>query len=837
MSYQRKIKRTGANQSEESPEFGFKDDETKKPWVTPFQLVAANSFCIIFLLIALAAVAAVALSGLSAESDFIAVQHLQASLTAEGNAVSSKSGGKHSHVVQQIDDGTDLYISVCTDVVPSPGKVEFKGRTIIGYNCAEPTNQCAMNSCNSTSGRCQEAPIAGAQCYLDATCGVGSGCNLETCQCQALPNSTVGCTTSDECPDISDRGICSGYVCNVEGVCVETIFEEGVCWSDSQCDSNTEYCDQTICNCVPRSVIQCTQNSDCPDISDRGDCVTNLCTAGVCTETTLGECWFAGQCAGMNETCDPDTCTCVSATAENCFADTDCPDLSDRGDCVENQCIDNTCVEVTLGTCWYDGQCDQPTQFCNQTSCSCALEPVVTCQQNSDCTDISDRGGCVENQCLAGTCVEVTLGTCWYDEQCTTSGEECNLMTCSCEPVITPSCSFDIECPNITDRGMCVSYQCIDNRCVETPTNECWFSDQCGAGEACDTESTCACIPIADTCDSGYDVRALPAPSTLLNLIFGWSITISEEHIVNLAVDDSGGMSNAFVLDLYTRFDSTWVFSSETGTSVTNPSIPGFEAGAVESYETLVAFIGRDSTGAQPQQSSLEIYRILVSNQLSLLQTIPLPLTSEPYVDVCIYEDTIVAVSEDAYIYDLSGVDTWSLTQTINGTEVYIQCSIWDFALVLSNLRDPTGDSYETYSLNAGTWSLLDTGTTTALDGSWGSVVVAINGQTALDDPPFNVFSSALEYPNSILAINTATGTNFETNRFIASTGPGVINGYNRNTIVSDTLMMNTQNVVNFQDRFDGFSVAQNDVWQDDVAFVVNLGANYTAYANFCPRS
>ena len=794
---------------------------SEKLWRLNFAII----FWLVLLTIFLIIVGAISLRGLSTESDFIAIQN---------STTPTLTAAQHSHIIAPLVDNTDLYISVCTNLSPNPsGTTEFKGRTVIAYQCDEPINSCAMNPCNTTSGRCEATPIPGAECFLDTQCGVGGACNTDTCQCQSLPNSTVGCTEDSQCTVVEDRGICSRNFCNVNGVCEEEILGDGVCWGDFQCDSATEYCDQLVCNCVDRPQIPCTVNSDCPDISDRGDCVTNICDNFRCRELTLGECWFDQQCGGMNMTCDGESCTCRSSSTIQCSVDDDCPIISDRGGCVVNQCLaNNTCAEVTLGECWYGGQCNQPSEFCNQTSCMCDLEPVLQCQQDIDCGDISDRGNCVTKQCQSNECVEVTLGECWYDQQCTVPGEVCDEGSCSCVPVTSIPCSFDFECPNITDRGPCVSYECRSNRCEEVihGLGDCWFSDQCGDGEACNT-LTCGCVPLSDTCVSGYDIRTLPDPLSLLNLVCGVSITISMEHIVTLCVDDSAGVQDVFVLELFTRTGSIWLWSSETTSSVFNNGIPTFDAGAVDSFGTLVGFIGRDVTAVQPQASTVELYRIIISNQLALVQTILLPTTSDEFVDICIYEETIVVVSQNAFIYEPSGVDTWSLEQQINGTQTFIKCSIWDDGLVLSYERTPTGDSYLSYVLNAGTWTLADTGTTPSIDGSWGSVVVDTIDQDTLLDFPFLVYSTPREIPVSIMDVNSATGISLPSVT-ISSAGTGIISSYDRNVFVGSALGINIVPSLSFQDRISG-ATTQNDIWDDDVA----LFANTTAYANFCPRS
>ena len=745
-------------------------------------------------------------------------------------------------LIQALEE-TQLYISACTDQVPNPGQVEFKGRVIVSYNCPEPRNRCELRPCNSTSGKCYSSVISGGQCAFDEDCGVGGACDLASCQCQSLPNSTVGCIVSSQCPDISDRGICAAYECSPDGVCVETILGQGVCWGDSQCDSATEYCDQSICNCVDRPVQQCTVTDDCLDVSDRGPCSTVMCQSGRCTEVTLGECWYGGQCGGMNATCDTSTCTCVSSSADQCFVDTDCPDVSDRGVCSGYQCVNNTCVETILmgGECWFSDQCG-PNNACNQTDCTCVPAPLNQCQQSSDCPDISDRGPCVEYNCVSGVCIETILGEggCWFDNQCLTDGDTCDLSTCSCEPTPEPSCSFDFECPNITDRGSCVEYQCINNRCVETilGLGECWYSDQCIGGFSC-SQSTCGCIPLSGTCSSGYDIRPLPDPATGFSLSCGYGVTISGDFISYVCADASGG-SSSFIIETYRRFDDEWVNIDETVTPVSSASLPpSLFAAGIDSYDDIVVFGGKDTVGAQPQSATMIIYQILGSNQLSQLQSVILPSTSELVVDVCIYEDTIVAISNNALIYVRTGPSTWSLNQTINSTMTspFIKCSIWDDGLVLSYDRSPTGDSYESYVYDGTSWMNIDTGTTASVDGSWCSVVVDVNGEDSMSSFPFMVFSAPLEIPIALLDINSGTGVSVQTSSYVSSNGPGCpINSYDRNVLTSDSLMLNSKlDVTNFQDRFSGFIVVNNDLWMEDVVFVVDLIDNFTTYANFCP--
>lgn len=771
-------------------------------------------------------------TGFIAVSKF-GVSHLTASV--------STGHGTHP-VTQQLTDGTELYVSVCTDVAPNPGEIEFKGRTVISYNCPEPKNACEVVNCNSTTGRCHPGIIEGGECAFDTDCNVGDACNIDVCMCQALPNSTTGCTQDSDCTIVSDRGSCVENICNLDGVCEEVILGDGVCWFDGQCNSDTEFCNQDICNCEARPIQQCTMNSDCTDISDRGMCVTNLCLNGTCSETTLGQCWFDGQCDVGSEICDPTTCTCISATAEQCEVDSDCLNIEDRGICASNLCINNTCVETILGLgeCWFDGQCNPGSQICNQTTCGCDLAPLNQCQQNNDCTDVSDRGSCVENVCTDGVCIETVLGAgeCWFDGQCTVTGESCNQDTCACEPTPTPQCSLDIQCNNVTDRGVCVEYQCINNRCTETVLGlgECWFSGQCPVGQVCDT-ATCGCVAISDTCVTGYDIRLLPPPVTTLNLVCGYDITLWGNATTYVCQDDGPGATDVYVLELFLRDSTgTWFWVDETQAPIFTDGLSPFGTAAVDSFDPLVVFVGKDILLPQPQAPVMAVYTVF-ANALQLLDTNFIPPDSTLIVDICIYERTIVVVSDDVYIFEEIAADDWNITQTIDVTGTPIKCSIWEDGLVISLERDPTGDSYLNFINDMGTWMLINNGTTTSLDGSWQSVIIDTNDSSIISNTvPYLVYSSPIEFPFSLIDTATINGTVLTGDYFNAPTGPGIANSFSRNALISDVLFQDSiSDAISFQTKFPGGAVSANDLWFADVAFIVEESSEFLAYANYCP--
>lgn len=743
------------------------------------------------------------------------------------------------HVVDTTDEDSYTLVATCTNVtLDTNGTQSFESGTLIKYNCPQSDNNCSSWVC-SEIGQCEEQLVTGASCYKNEQCGVSNSCNLNTCICQLSPNSTVGCTFDSECPIVTDRGSCVENLCNPDGVCEETLTLGSTCWFDSQC-MPFEYCNLNTCGCSDRPIIPCAASTDCPDISDRGLCAAYDCISNICVEVIngMGQCWFDNQCAS-DEECDPTTCGCIPEQT-GCLDDSDCLDVTDRGgNCSANICntINGTCVETIInGNCWYNGNCAL-NEVCDQSNCTCVPAPVFLCQQDVDCPNISDRGDCVSYVCTLGRCVETPVGTCWFDGQCASVEERCDQTICECIPFIIPPCSIDADCPDISDRGSCVAYNCTSGRCNETVLGECWFDGQCGVEQVCD-QSTCSCVSITDTCATGYNMQRLPDQLSGLTLYCGIDIAIFRDYACELCLADNFDGSYTYTIISYARVDGEWFWTDYIPAGVTITALPTEKSAKIAMWEDLIVFSGLFSTDPIPQATLLNIIQILSNGLLNSIQMTIVNNANITGACVGIWNTTIVSVAGDAFIYDQTGPVTWTLTQTIEEPNnlTFFDCSIYEENLVLSVRNTSLGYSWIAY-LNSGSWMQVGDYLNTVWGGKWYVAAIDNNLET-FTGHEFTVVASAADFPISIAEVTSSGGIQYNQPEVVTTTGPGVLSSFNKTWVIGDVLFLNSfTSSMSFQSSFSGFIVTSNDVWNTDPVFTVSSDGAYNgslSYANYC---
>ena len=733
------------------------------------------------------------------------------------------------------------------------GKQVVMDRGLFVRACDDTGNQCSMNICNATTGQCEPKVRPGFECANQIDCGTGALCNPDTCMCQLLPNSTVGCTTDGECNIVNN--VCRNFFCNVNGTCEQQILKGGNCWVDSDCQDPTRFCNTTVCVCEDKPIPPCTTADECPRImgSGPGMCAAFECNSGICdlVPASGNECWQNGDCDFDTEVCNTNTCDCEPRFQTTCVDNSTCLNIDDRNvfaQCVTNACVNGTCKELntiptSMGGCWTPGQCT-PNQFCNTTSCLCELRPVQQCQQASDCHQ--NIAECFAFECILGQCVgEIQKGgDCWQSVDCDPTGEFCDTATCTCEPIIGGQCTFDFQCP-LLDVGfagvngdLCITNVCDNGICNATILKEgkCFNSDQCLTGQLCDT-STCSCVTITDTCASGYNLLPLPPPVTIRNLFCGYGIAINSQFAVEICVDDTIGSFDPFVLEAYARVNGEWFWTDELVLSTLVDGIPSLDAGAIAIWDNRIAVVTKTATDPQPSSSFLNVVAINNNGMLVNIQTELLPQTSEIVTGVDIWNRTIVAVNDFAWVYDEIAIDLWNLTQTFNETQSFVDASIFETSLALS-LDRPTSldDSWISYMNIAGFWTELARSNPVTFNGTWLSAVNAIN-EPSSPDYEFMVYSVPTEVPILVTDIYTATNVPIQLSKYIGATSRGFIESFRRSVVIGDNLFVDSLSETrNFQQYFQGFSIVDNTLWVEDVAFIVDFGAgNYTGYVNWCP--
>ncbi len=229
-----------------------------------------------------------------------------------------------------------------------------------------------------------------------------------------------------EDPTCSDDGnICTFQVCE-KSVCTY-VPDMTCCQSNSDCQSNTDFCLVPFCNVNAhkcengRKANCCTQNSDC---NDNIACTTDYCLFNQC-QFTLG----------------PDCC----------IVDSDCPS---KGFCSATRCgtvTANHCTTTTIpapACCTSPTDCkdDNPCTFdnCDGSAHKCVFKQIPNCcLKDTDCND--------GNPCTLDTCVINACRPIWQTEQCCYDDPQCaaqdtNHKICTDDKCVLDSASGHYTC-------------------------------------------------------------------------------------------------------------------------------------------------------------------------------------------------------------------------------------------------------------------------------------------------------------------------------------------------------------------------------------------------------
>ena len=114
------------------------------------------------------------------------------------------------------------------------------------------------------------------------------------------------------CPELADT--CMVNDCAMaDGKCVPNLAPNSTCSTTVPCPDG-QSCDLNTCGCVSDTTNQCTVDDDCLRNIDNPVCQTIACVGGQCLRnTTIGmQCSTNAECLGANEFCN-NACTCVSS--------------------------------------------------------------------------------------------------------------------------------------------------------------------------------------------------------------------------------------------------------------------------------------------------------------------------------------------------------------------------------------------------------------------------------------------------------------------------------------------------------------------------------------------
>jgi len=145
-------------------------------------------------------------------------------------------------------DFNSYYNIPCTNETYGNETKTFSGNTHLVSACPQTSNTCSEFFCG-TNRFCTEKTSDGNECSSNAECGLGSRCDLDTCECSP---SIINCTTNSDCPKL-DSNPCLESTC-VDGACSYNFTAGADCASTVNCNEGFS-CNST-CMCVPVVSVQ-----------------------------------------------------------------------------------------------------------------------------------------------------------------------------------------------------------------------------------------------------------------------------------------------------------------------------------------------------------------------------------------------------------------------------------------------------------------------------------------------------------------------------------------------------------------------------------------------------
>lgn len=333
--------------------------------------------------------------------------------------------------------------------------------------------------------------FVGRACNVDAECG--------TLRCDKVRRQCI-CLSDESCVS-SDPAAPPRYCNNYTGLCVTEITG---CTADSQCQA-AEWCDPSIRACRPlKSFCEpCSADRECGGAMDncvldeslnRRFCGTSCndsstCPRGATCQDKGGvkQCWPDRTPNGSPATCN-NFQACTPDSLKSCNQTSDCGDLSQRCDPAKGKCV------AVQQVCPFGTICDPRLKLC-----------VAECVQDADCGDASLR--CVNRVCEP-------INECTLDTDCA-DNKVCAIPPGGTKGECKPSCSLDTDCPlgNVcTAMGLRATCQpgcttnagcALDQRCNTTSkqcegpvvgmTRTCQATSACRSCEFCDGVTN-ACV-------------------------------------------------------------------------------------------------------------------------------------------------------------------------------------------------------------------------------------------------------------------------------------------------------------------------------------------------------
>ena len=285
------------------------------------------------------------------------------------------------------------------------------------------------------------------------------------------PSCTDGKQNGDEtdvdcggktCPQCTGKKMCKQGADCISGVCTAGICQEATC-TDGVFNG-----DETDTDCGGKTCPACADNQKCKLAAD---CKSGVCTAGVCQKASCTD--------GIANGDETDT-DCGGAVCPACAQKKKC---TLGTDCVSGVCTAGICVAAS---------CTDGVQNGDETDIDCGGKSCSACVVTKKCSLGTD---CVSGVCTAGVCVAAscTDGIANGDETDT----DCGGATC-------PACAATQKCKLAADcvSGVCTAGVCVAASCTDKVLNGAETDTDCGGG-VCDKCAEKKKCKAASDCKSG----------------------------------------------------------------------------------------------------------------------------------------------------------------------------------------------------------------------------------------------------------------------------------------------------------------------------------------------
>jgi hypothetical protein len=367
-------------------------------------------------------------------------------------------------------------------------------------NC-DDKNVCTADSCDTLTGKCSNAPIAG-KCEDGNLCTTGDSCAAGACTAGLVVNcDDKNACTVDACTTAT--GLCaykllSGTACSDGNLCTTV---DG-CVTGKCVGSTAPNCnDGNACTndaCDPLKGCVSTANSAPCDDGDKctllDACAQGMCKAGAAKSCADGNVCTDDACAPLTGTCSWSSNTVVCNDKNACTLNDVCAagkctgvakSCDDANPCTADSCntLTGACANTALlaGAC-EDGNLCTLTDLCVAGKCSPGAKKV--CNDNNVCTtDSCDTatGACVFTPASGAVCSD--------GNNCTT-GDTC--VTGKCTPKVTVPCNDGNACTTdaCDTAGKCTY---VNNTLPCEDANKCLTGDKCLAGKCVSGATAVVC--------------------------------------------------------------------------------------------------------------------------------------------------------------------------------------------------------------------------------------------------------------------------------------------------------------------------------------------------------